>query len=104
MAVVRYMIQFQEFYEALNNNLCAVTGKEKGNDQELVQSNPTSHPQNQKGKKDTYKTVVCVYFCRVDAFGVKTRESSAIVPGKSDVSPKVPKGRLFIVCPVRCDL
>ena len=27
MAVVRYMIHFQEFYEALNNNLCAVLGK-----------------------------------------------------------------------------
>ena len=27
--------------------------KEKGNDQELIQSDPTSHPQNQKGKKHT---------------------------------------------------
>ena len=27
--------------------------KWKGNDQELIQSNPTSQPQNQKGKKGT---------------------------------------------------
>ena len=29
--------------------------KEKGNDQELLQPNPTYHPQNQSGKKDTHK-------------------------------------------------
>ena len=29
----------------------------KGNDQELTQSNPTSHPQNQKGKRHTHKLI-----------------------------------------------
>ena len=29
--------------------------KEKGNDQKLIQSNSTAHPQNQKGKNDTHK-------------------------------------------------
>ena len=29
----------------------------KGNDQELIQSNPTPNPQNQKGKKHTHKFI-----------------------------------------------
>ena len=29
--------------------------KQKGNDQELIQSQPTSYPQYQKKKKDTHK-------------------------------------------------
>ena len=29
----------------------------RNNDQELIQSNPTSHPQNQRGKKDTDKNL-----------------------------------------------
>ena len=32
-----------------------VQSKQKGNDQELIQSHPTSYPQYQKGKKDTHK-------------------------------------------------
>ena len=31
--------------------------KKKINDQELIQSNPTSHPQNRKGRKHTYKKI-----------------------------------------------
>ena len=33
----------------------AISSKQKGYDQELIQSNPTSHLQKQKGKKDTHK-------------------------------------------------
>ena len=31
--------------------------KKKGNDKELIQSNPISHPQNQKGKKHIHKFI-----------------------------------------------
>ena len=32
-----------------------VQSKKKGNNQKLIQPNLTSHPKNQKGKKDTHK-------------------------------------------------
>ena len=36
-------------------NRSETLSKQKGNDQKLIQSHPTSDPQNQKGKKDTHK-------------------------------------------------
>ena len=38
-----------------NVNASLVESKGKGHDQELIQSQPTSYPQYQKGKKDTHK-------------------------------------------------
>ena len=42
-------------WKFLNPFSIFMQSKQKNNDQELIQSHPTSHPQYQKGKKDTHK-------------------------------------------------